>query len=51
MIPPSELRRYAPGLASSLLAVEPAEDYMFGSGAPGNDRPAESPRPPRLRRT
>ena len=38
--PASELKQYAPALATSLLAVEPADHIMFGSGAPGNDRPA-----------
>ena len=46
IIPPSELKQYAPGLAGSLLAVEPAEGYMFGYGAPGNDRPIGTSAPP-----
>lgn len=40
IIPASELQQYAPGLAGSLLVVEPAEHYMFGSGSPGHDRPS-----------
>ena len=43
LISTAELRQYAPELAGSLLAVEPAEHYMFGFGAPGNDRPAGTP--------
>ena len=42
MIPASELKQYAPALAASLLAVEPADHVMFGFGAPGNDRPASA---------
>ncbi len=40
IISTAELKQYAPELATSLLAVEPAEHYMFGFGAQGNDRPA-----------
>ncbi len=42
IIPEAELKQYAPELATSLLAVEPAEHFMFGFGAPGNDRPSGS---------
>ncbi len=44
VIPNSELQKHAPGLASSLLAVEPAEHTKFGYGAPGNDRPGSARR-------
>ena len=40
--PESELKQYAPALATSLLAVEPADHIMFGSGLPGNDRPGSA---------